>query len=163
VAVLVNPVVAMRTESMLHDVQAAAGAMGLQTQILNASSGHEINAAFAAMTRERPDALLVTSDPFFTSRRVQLVHLATRHAIPATYAGRQYPEAGGLMSYGANNAEAFRQIGIYAGRILKGANPADLPVVQSNKFELVINAETARLLGLIVPPSLLASADEVIE
>jgi putative ABC transport system substrate-binding protein len=137
--------------------------MGLQVQVVRASTNGEINSAYASMVRERPDVLLVTSDPFFTSRRIQLVHLATRHAIPATYPGRPYVEAGGLMSYGADNVDAFRQIGVYAGRILKGAKPADMPVVQADKFELVINAETARLLGLVVPASLLARADEVIE
>jgi ABC-type uncharacterized transport system substrate-binding protein len=163
IAVLVNPAVPARNESTLKDVNAATAAMGLQVQVHNAGTSREINSVFAAFERERPDALLVASDIFFTARRVQLVHLATRHGIPATYAGRQYPEAGGLMSYGANNAEAFRQIGIYVGRILKGAKPADLPIVQASKFELVINAETARTLALAVPPSLLARADEVIE
>jgi ABC-type uncharacterized transport system substrate-binding protein len=164
VAVLVNPANAMRAEATVKDVQAAAGAMGLKAiQVVRASSSSEINAAFATFARERPDALFVGTDPFFTSRRVQLILLTTRHAVPTTYPGRQYPEIGGLMSYGSNSADAFRQIGVYVGRILKGAKPADLPVVQSSKFELVINAETARMLGLTVPPSLLAIADEVIE
>jgi putative tryptophan/tyrosine transport system substrate-binding protein len=163
VAVLVNPANAMRAESTLKQVQAAAGATGLQIQVLSASTGSELNAAFATFARERPDALFVSSDPFFLSRRVQLILHTTRHAIPVTYPHRQYSEIGGLMSYGADIPDAFRQVGIYAGRILKGAKPADLPVVQSSKFELVINAETARMLGLTVPPSLLAIADEVIE
>jgi putative tryptophan/tyrosine transport system substrate-binding protein len=137
--------------------------MGLQIQVLNASSSQEINAAFATFVRERPDAVFVGTDAFFTSRRAQLVNLASRHAVPATYAGRQYPEIGGLMSYGSDTTEAFRQVGAYVGRVLKGAKPADLPVVQASKFELVINAETAQMLGLTVPPSLLAIADEVIE
>ena len=163
VAVLVNPANATNTETTLRDVEAAARAMGLQIQVLNASTSREIDAAFATFVRERPDALFVGSDPFFNSRRVQLVHLAARHAIPATYSARDFAEAGGLMSYGSNITDAYRQVGVYAGRILKGAKPADLPVVQSSKFELVINAQTARMLGLTVPPSLLARADEVIE
>jgi ABC-type uncharacterized transport system substrate-binding protein len=161
VAVLVNPANATSTETTLKDVEAAARSAGLQINVLNASTSPEIEAAFAS--RERPDALFVASDAYFYSRRVQLTHLATRHAIAATYAQREFAEAGGLMSYGANLADAFRQIGVYAGRILKGAKPADLPVVQSSKFELVINAPTARMLGLTVPPTLLAIADEVIE
>jgi putative tryptophan/tyrosine transport system substrate-binding protein len=163
VAVLVNPTNAANTETTLRDVEAAARALGLQIQVLNASTSREIDAAFATLVRERADALFVGPDSFFTSRRVQLVHLATRHAVPATYALRDYIEAGGLMSYGINIADAFRHVGVYTGRILKGAKPADLPVVQSSKFELVINAQTARMLGLTVPPSLLAHADEVIE
>ncbi len=147
----------------MRDVEAAARTIGLQIQVLNASTSQEIDAAFATFVRERPDALFVGPDPFFTSRRVQLATLATRHAIPAAYSVRDYAEAGGLMSYGANVTDAYRQVGVYAGRILKGAKPADLPVVQASKFELVINAETARMLGLTVPPSLLARADEVIE
>ena len=137
--------------------------MGLQIQVLNAGNSREINTAFATFERERPDALLVGTGPPFTSRRIQLVQLVTHHRIPAIYAGRQFAEIGGLMSYGANLTDAYRQVGVYAGRILKGAKPADLPVVQSTKFELVINAETARMLGLTVPQSLLTTADEVIE
>jgi ABC-type uncharacterized transport system substrate-binding protein len=163
VAVLVNPAYPANTEVTLRDVEAGAHAIGLQIQVLNASSSREIDAAFATFGRERPDALLVGPDPFFTSRRVQLILMAARHAIPAIYSGRQYPEIGGLMSYGASIADAYRQVGAYTGRILKGAKPADLPVIQSTKFELVINHQTARMLGLTVPPTLIATADEVIE
>ena len=163
VAVLVNPANATNTETTLRDVEPAARAMGLQIQILQASTSREIEAAFATFVRERPDALFVGNDAFLTSRSVQLVHLATRHAIPATYTVRDFAEVGGLMSYGVNITDALRQVGVYAGRILKDAKPADLPVVQSSKFELVINAVTARMLGLTVPPSLLSVADEVIE
>jgi putative ABC transport system substrate-binding protein len=163
VAVLVNPDSPTATESILRDVEPAARTMGLQIQVLNASNSREINAAFATFVRERPDALFVANDGFFTSRRVQLVHLATRHALPATFANRAFAEAGGLMSYGSNITDAWRQVGVYVGRILKGAKPVDLPVVQASKFELIINAETARMLGLTVPPTLLATADEVIE
>ena len=162
-AVLVNPANAMRANSTLKEMQAAAGATGLQIEALNASTSSELNAAFATFGRERPDALFVSNDPFFTSRRVQVILHTTRHAIPATYPARHYPEIGGLMSYGASIPDAFRQVGVYAGRILKGAKPGDLPVVQSSRFELVINAEAARLLGLTVPAALLSTADEVIE
>ena len=148
VAVLVNPTNAANTETTLRDVEGAARAIGLQIQVLNAGSSGEINAAFKTIARERPDALFVGADPFFTGRRVQLANLASHHSIPATYSARESAEAGGLMSYGANVADAWRQVGVYTGRILKGAKPADLPVVQTSKFELVINAETARMLGL---------------
>jgi ABC-type uncharacterized transport system substrate-binding protein len=163
VAVLVNPANTANAETTLRDVEPAARAMGLQIQILKASTSREIEAAFATFVRERPDALFVGNDAFLTSRRVQLVYLATRHAIPASYTVRDFAEVGGLMSYGSNQSVNYRQVGIYAGRILKGAKPADLPVVQSTKFELVINAETARLLGLEISPVLLARADEVVE
>jgi putative ABC transport system substrate-binding protein len=163
VAVLVNPANAEVTEPTLRDVEAAARTMGLQIQVLNANTSREIDAAFATVVRERPDALFVGASPFFVGRRVQLVHLATRHAIPASYSQREFSDIGGLMSYGSNLLDAYRQVGVYAGRILRGAKPADLPVVQASKFELVINAQTARTLGLDVPPSLLARADEVIE
>jgi len=162
-AVLVNPANVPNTEITLRDVEPAARAMGLQIQVLNASTSGEINAAFANFMRERPDALFVGNDAFFTSRRVQLVTLAARDRLPAAYSNRDYVEAGGLMTYGTKIADAYRQAGTYAGRILKGANPAALPVVQSSKFELVINIQTAKLLGLDVPPQLLARADEVIE
>ena len=163
VAVLVNPANVTTAESTLRDVTPAARAMGLQILALKAGTSREIDAAFDTFVRERPDALFVDPDPFFVSRRVQLVHLASRHAVPATYGLREFVEAGGLMSYGPTVADALRQVGTYTGRILKGAKPADLPVVQSSKFELVINHSTARMLGLTVPPSLLALADEVIE
>ena len=162
IAVLVDPTCPL-TEALLQDIATAAPTMGLQIQVFNVSTSSEINAAFASFVRERPDALFVGLGPFLSNRRVQLVHLATRHAVPAVYAGRQYSEVGGLMNYGPNIVDAYRQMGVYTGRILKGAKPADLPVVQSTKFELVINTETARMLGLTVPPALLARADEVIE
>jgi putative ABC transport system substrate-binding protein len=163
VAVLVNPVNTTIAETTVRDAETAARAMGLQIQVLNASTSREIAAAFATIVRERVDALLVGTDTFLSSRRVQLVNLTVRHAVPAGFTQRDFAEIGGLMSYASNIAGVWRQAGDYAGRILKGAKPADLPVVQSSKFELVINAETARMLGLAVPPTLLASADEVIE
>ena len=163
VAVLVNPANAANAEATLKEVAAAARTFGLKIQVLNASTSREIDAAFATLVRERSDALFVGIDPFFNSRRVQLVHLATLHKLPASYPARDFAEAGGLMSYGANITDAWRQVGVYAGRILKGAQPADLPVVQSDKFELFINTAIVRMLGLTVPPSLLARADGVIE
>jgi len=163
VAVLVDPANKTIAETVLQEVESAARAMALQILVLHATNGREIGAAFAAVERERPDALFVSGGPLFTARRVQLANLAARHMIPMTSGNRQITETGGLMSYGVNLTDAFRQVGIYAGRILKGEKPADLPVVQSTKFELVINAETARILGLTVPSSLLATADEVIE
>jgi putative ABC transport system substrate-binding protein len=163
VAVLINPTNVVQTETVSRDMQVAARSMGLQIQIFNASTNREIDEAFAALMRERPDALFVASDPLFFSRRVQLSNLAARHALPATFPVRDNAEAGGLMSYGTNVSDAYRQVGVHVGRILKGAKPADMPVVQADKFELVINAQTARLLGLTVPHSLLARADEVIE
>jgi putative tryptophan/tyrosine transport system substrate-binding protein len=162
VAVLVNPTNPV-AETTLKGVEPAARAMGLQFQVLNASTSREIDAAFATFVRERPDALFVGGDPFFVPRRVQLAILAARHAVPASASSREFPEAGGLMSYGPNVVDTYRQVGVYTGRILKGAKPADLPVVQASKFGLVINAHTARALGLAVPDKLLALADEVIE
>jgi ABC-type uncharacterized transport system substrate-binding protein len=162
VAVLVNPDDSI-TAAVLTDIEAAARAMGLHIQVFNAGTGREINAAFATFKGERPDALFVGPDPFFNSRRTQLTHLASRHALPTTYSVREFVEAGGLISYGTNVVDAWRQVGGYAGRILKGTKPTDLPVVQASKFELAINAETARMLDLTVPPSLLSVADEVIE
>jgi ABC-type uncharacterized transport system substrate-binding protein len=163
IALLINPTNATNAETTVREVEAAAPALGLRIQIFNASTSGEIDAAFAGLARDRPDALFVGPDAFFGSRRVQLTALAAHHAIPTTYAARDYVEAGGLMSYGASLTDAFRQVGVYTGHILKGAKPADLPVVQSTKFELVINLQTARMLGLDVPPTLLARADEVIE
>jgi putative tryptophan/tyrosine transport system substrate-binding protein len=163
VAVLVNPANAAFAETTLKDVEPAARAMGLQIQVLNASTGREIDAAFATLVRQRPDALFVGNDPFFTSRRVQLANAAAHHSILATFGSRENAEAGGLMSYGSDIVDGWRQVGAYVGRVLKGAKPADLPVVQATKLELVINLQTARLLGIEVPPSLLARADEVIE
>ena len=139
IAVLVNPANSANTEATLRDVEMAARAMGLQIRVLNADTGREIDAAFATLVHDRPDALFVSSSPFFLTRRLQLAHLATRHAVPAVYPFRDYADVGGLISYGASLADAMRQIGVYCGRILKGARPADLPVVQPTKFELVIN------------------------
>src|ERR1700730_4505982 len=163
VAALLNPAEATIAASNLRDMETAAHSMRLQIQILNASSNGELDAAFATIARDRPDALVISSGAFFTGRRVQLAHLATHHRIPAIHGSRFYPEVGGLISYGTSVSDSHREAGVYVGRILKGANPADLPVVQSSKFELVINAHTAKLLGLTVPPTLLATADEVLE
>jgi putative tryptophan/tyrosine transport system substrate-binding protein len=147
----------------LRDVREAARTIGLQLQILNASTNREIDSAFAALAREKADALFVAGDGLFTSRRVQLATLATRDRIPAIFSTREIAASGGLMSYGTDFADMFRHVGVYTGNILKGAKPADLPVVQSTKFEFVINAQPARALGIEVPPTLLAIADEVIE
>jgi ABC-type uncharacterized transport system substrate-binding protein len=163
VAVLVNPAEVGRTKSTLGDVEAVARKMSLQIQVFNANSIREIEAAFHTMGRERPDALFIGTTPFLNVRIVQLAMLAAFHRLPATHSLREFPEAGGLMSYGSSIADAFLQMGAYAGRILKGAKPAELPVVQSSKLELVINAATARMLELPVSPTLLATADEVIE
>jgi putative tryptophan/tyrosine transport system substrate-binding protein len=163
VAVLLNPDEAAIAAANLRDVEKTARAMGLKIQVLHASTSGEIDAAFELLAEERPDALFISSGPFFTDRRVQLAHLATRHAIPAIHGNRQYAEVGGLISYGASLADALRQAGVYVGRILKGAKPADLPVVQATKFELVINAQTARILHITLPHTLLSAADEVIE
>jgi putative tryptophan/tyrosine transport system substrate-binding protein len=163
VAALINPTDETRAESVRSEVQAAVHTMGVQLQILNASTSRDIDAAFAALVRERADALFVGPDAFFNTRRVQLATMAAHHSIPTAFAVREYVDAGGLMSYGASLTDMYRQTGIYTGRILKGAKPADLPVLQSTKLELVINTQTARMLGLTVPPSLLSVADEVIE
>jgi putative ABC transport system substrate-binding protein len=162
-ALLVEPNNPTVTEPTVRDVEAAARAMGLQMRILHANTSREIDAVFATFAHDPPDALFVGPGAFFNARRVQLAHWATHYRLPSTYSGRQYVEAGGLMSYGASVIDAHRQMGVYAGRVLKGAKPADLPVMQATKFELVINLQTARILGLEVPPALLAGADEVIE
>jgi putative tryptophan/tyrosine transport system substrate-binding protein len=163
IAVLVNPASASTAETVSRDIREAARARGLQIRVLNASTIREIDAAFATLDRERADALFIAGEAFFTSRRVQLAVLAARHTIPATYSTREYPEAGGLMSYGTDVADRFRQAGVMTGQILKGAKPADLPVLQSTKFEFVINLQTARALGIEVPNSIQLLADELIE
>jgi putative ABC transport system substrate-binding protein len=163
IAVLVNPDNVIYAEKTLRDVEEAARTIGLQLQVLKAKSTREIEEGFAWSERQRPDALFVGASPFFNIRRVQLVQLAAFHRVPATYAQRDAAQAGGLMTYGPSIPDGYRQGGIYVGRVLKGTKPADLPVVQSIKFDLVINNTTARMLGLTVPPSLLAIADEVIE
>lgn len=162
VAVLVNPN-GPDAEPTVRDVEPAARAMALQIQILNASNSGEIDSAFATLTRTRPDALFIGSDAFFTARRVQIAILAARLGVPVVFQSRDSVEVGGLMSYGANNNDTYRQAAVYAGRILQGTRPADLPILQASKFELVINAQTARSLGLSIPPTLLARTDEVIE
>jgi putative tryptophan/tyrosine transport system substrate-binding protein len=163
VAVLVNPVNVTITETILREVPGAARAMGMQIRILNASMIGEIEAAFAILARERPDALFVAPDAFFLGRRVQITNLAARGRMAAAYSTRDEVVAGGLMGYTTDGADRFRQIGVYTGKILNGAKPADLPVVQATKFELVINLKTAKTLGLTIPETLLATADEVIQ
>jgi ABC-type uncharacterized transport system substrate-binding protein len=161
IAVLVNPTDPEGYQATLPDVEAATGSQ--QLLLHEVATGRDIDAAFASMAREKPDALFVAPGSFFNTRRVQLAILAARHALPAIYPVRAYPEVGGLISYGTDILDAFRQVGVYTARILKGAKPADLPVLQLTKFELVINLNTARALGLTIPASLLAIADEVIE
>jgi putative ABC transport system substrate-binding protein len=163
VAVLVNPTNVATAGATLREIPEAARTLGLQIQVLNASTSGDTDTAFATLVRERADALFVTTDGFFNTRRVQLANMAARHLIPTTFSVREYVDAGGLMSYGTSFTDMFRLVGVYCGQILKGKRPADLPVLQSTKFELVINAQTARMLGLTVPPSLLSVADEVIE
>ena len=162
VIALVDPNYAL-AEAIIKDLQEARATLGLQVEILYAGTAREIDAAFATMVQKRADALLMTASPFFTNRRVQIVTLATRHALPVLYDIREFAEAGGLMSYGPSFRDIYQQAGIYTGRILKGERPADLPVMQPTKFELVINLTTARALGITVPNMLLARADEVIE
>jgi putative tryptophan/tyrosine transport system substrate-binding protein len=163
VAVLVDPANASSAESTLRQVQEAAPTIGLQIQVLKANTIGEIDAAFATLERDRPDALFVGPDAFFVSRAVQFATLTARDKIPATYSLRAFVAAGGLMSYGTDFTDSFRQVGDYTGKILKGAKPADLPVLQSTKFEFVINMQTARMLGIEVPPGVLSIVDEVIE
>jgi putative ABC transport system substrate-binding protein len=162
VAALHNPI-SMAGQWDLKALQAAAAAVGLELSVGNAGTSAEIDAAYAMLARQRPDALLVVPDPLFSSRRTQLVLLAARYALPAIYSIREYAEVGGLMSYSTNIADAYRQLGAYAGRVLKGDKPAELPVVQSTKFELIINLQAARAISLGIPPTLIARADEVIE
>jgi putative ABC transport system substrate-binding protein len=162
-ALLINPTNTASSEPTLRDVPEAARAMGLQIQILNASTSREIEAAFATIVRDRADALFVAPDGFFNGRGVQFATLATRYGIPAAYSAREVVEVGGLMSYGTDILDMYRQVGVYSARLLKGANPADLPVVQSTKFEFVINLQTARALGLEVPNSMQLLADEMID
>jgi putative ABC transport system substrate-binding protein len=163
VALLMNPTNALNTSATFKEIEPAAHTLGLTVRVFNASTSLEIDAAFAEFVAWRPDALFVAPDGFFTSRRVQLAALAARHALPASYSVRDIVEVGGLTSYGASLTDAYHQLGTFTGRILKGAKPGELPVVQSTKFELVINAQIARMLGLTIPASLLAVADEVIE
>src|SRR5215831_5853667 len=163
IGVLVNPTSPNLAESTARDAQQAGRLLGKQTHILNASTEGQVDTAFAALARMRPDALLIGGDAFFTSRRAQLATLATRQGLPTIYNVREFATAGGLMSYGASLVDAYRQTGIYTGKILKGAKPAELPVMQPSKFELVINLTTAKALGLEIPATVLARADEVIE
>ncbi|MGA7184753.1 MAG: ABC transporter substrate-binding protein, partial [Pseudolabrys sp.] len=163
VAVLLNPANASVARTTSRDAQGAAPSMGLNIQILNASTIGEIDAAFATLVRERADALFVDGDALFLSRRQQFVTLTARDRIPAAYSQRDYVEAGGLMSYGTSIVDSHRQVGVYTGKILKGAKPADLPVLQSTKFEFAINLQMARALGIEVPPGLISIADDVFE
>jgi len=163
IAVMVNPANAALAEATLRDLKKSTGMLGLQIQVFEAGTSREIDAAFAAIARERADALFVAPDAFFHSCRAQFVTLAARNRIPASYSSRDYPEVGGLMSYGTDNLDSSRQVGVYAGKILNGAKPADLPVTQSIRFEFVINLQTARALGIEVPNAIQLLADEVIE
>ena len=163
IGVLVNPNNVKTTEKTVKDVNAAADPLGLQIEVLNASNGNEIDAAFTTLVSGRVDGLLIGADAFFVSRRVQIAILAARYMVPAIYTVGEYAEAGGLISYGTDVTDSVRQQGVYAGRILKGTKPTDLPVLQSTKFKFMINLRTAKALGLEVPPTLLSRADEVIE
>jgi putative ABC transport system substrate-binding protein len=163
IAMLLNPANTPTAEAALRDIPEAARLLGLQLQVLKASTSREIETAFATMVHDRAEALFVATDSFFVSRSVQFATLASRHGIPATYGAREVVEVGGLMSYATDIGDTFRQVGVYTGKILNGANPAELPVLQSTKFELVINLQTARALGIDVPNSLQLLADEIIE
>jgi putative ABC transport system substrate-binding protein len=163
IALLVCPADGASTETTVRDATEAAQAIGLQLQVFDANTGREIDSAFESMARDGYEALFVGASPYLAGRRVQLAQLAAFNRLPTTYSNREYVDVGGLMSYGTSIWDALRQVGVYAGRILKGATPTDLPVMQASKFELVINANTARMLGLFVPDKLLATADEVIE
>jgi putative tryptophan/tyrosine transport system substrate-binding protein len=163
IAVLVNPTNTSATEPTLREIREAARVLGLQIAVLNASTSPEIEVAFSTLVPDRADALFVAPDSFFTGRPVQFATLAAHHKVPAAYTQRDFVEAGGLMSYGTDIPDMFRQVGVYTGQILKGVKPADLPVAQSTKFEFVINLQTAKLIALEIPPTLLARADEVIE
>jgi len=161
-AVLVNPDNA-QSQSVIAEVQTAASALGVQIDILTVTTNRDINLVFAAVVQKRPDGLLISPDPLFTNRLVQLATLSARHAMPTIYSLREFAEVGGLMTYGSNFSDLFRQAGNYTGRVLNGEKPAELPILQPTKFEFVINLQTAAALGLEVPPTLLARADEVIE
>jgi putative ABC transport system substrate-binding protein len=163
IGLLVNPTNPVVAEESIKDVRAAASASGLDVEVLNATNPREIDAAFAALVQKQADGLVVSPDPLVGNRRIQLATLAARHALAAVYPMREFAEAGGLMSYGPNDAERNRLLGVYAGRVLKGEKPADMPVQQPTTFEFVINLQTARTLGIAVPPTLIARADEVIE
>jgi putative ABC transport system substrate-binding protein len=162
-AALVNPADPSNTEITMRELESVTRAVGLELQVLTANTSREIDAAFETIGRDRPDALFVGQSAYLNGRRVQLAQLAAAYRIPATYPSREFPEIGGLMSYGSDITDAYRLTGLYAGRILKGAKPADFPVIQATKFELIVNAQTARMLGIEVPASLIALADEVIE
>jgi putative tryptophan/tyrosine transport system substrate-binding protein len=162
-AVLVNPNNPLVTKSIVADLEAAASTIGGQIEVLPASSNRDIDAAFASLGQRRPDALLVSPGPLFGNRRVQLATLTTRHLVPAMYYDREFTEVGGLMSYGTSLVDQYRQTGIYAGRVLKGEKPAEMPILRATKFEFVINLQTAKVIGIEVPATLLARADEVIE
>jgi putative tryptophan/tyrosine transport system substrate-binding protein len=163
IAALIDPAAQSTTETTLQDLETAARATGMQLYVLKATNSRDIDVTFEAMAREHVDGVFVEQSPFLNSRRIQLVQLAARYTIPATYSGREYTEVGGLISYGSDIADAYRQVGVYCGHILKGAKVSELPVVQSSKLEIVINAQTARMLGLTISPQMLARADEVIE